>query len=718
MHTRIGSIVVAVAVVLARPGLTQAQTAAPAGAQAPPPGTGLVAAAIGQVDFGARLTGVSGDPARYQRFRDLRDGPTVDRFRYERDTSAWAFAAAMDHVGYRDQRYAATVERYGSVTASFEWNQIPLFYSADTRTPYREASDGTFRLNDSIRGAVQGGTGTTALFIPESTLFDLRSRRDVANARLSYRVAPPIDLRVSFTSTARTGAQAWGTTFGQSNAIELPAPVDHRTNDLNATAEWSTERAMARVAYDGSWFANAVETLVWDNPLRLTDLAASPAQGRMALWPDSTAHTISATGSVGLPAQSRAFAYVSVGSWLQDQAILPFTINSAIAPIPLARPTAEAEARIVSMQYRLTSRPSPRVWLNGQFRLYDYENRTPHFAVDQFVRADSAVAASLTGGNEPFGYTRQFVDLDASFTPWRYAALRLGYGREHDDRTFRFLDETTEQVIRASIDSSGLAWGTVRVQYDRAVRTGDGLDEEAFSDIGEQVSLRQFDISDRQRDRVSAIMQWLPIDTVGLSGSLGVGNERRPDAAFGLQDNDLQFYTVGLDLTPRDELSVGATYGFERYATVQGSRQANPGPQFDDPTRDWSTDAAERVHTATAYVDLPELAARTALRLSYDLVRSNARYTYVLPPGSTLTPPVQLRPVLHETRRFLADLRHTLTAQLTLGAGYAYDHYDVDDFAQSPEILNSPVFPTYFSLMSQWRPYRVHTGSIRLMYRW
>jgi MtrB/PioB family decaheme-associated outer membrane protein len=715
MRIRIGIMLVAT---LVAPAATEAQTAPASGAQAAPAGNGLVAAGLRQVDFGARLTSVSGDPARYQRMRDLRRGPTIDRFRYDRDTPAWSFTAAMDHVGYRDQRYAATIERYGSVKASFEWNQIPLFYSADTRTPYRETSTGTFRLNDSLRGAVQGGTGTTALFIPESTLFELRSRRDVADARLSYRVAPPLDLRVSFTSTARTGAQAWGTTFGQSNAIELPVPLDHRTNDLNATAEWSTERAMARVAYDGSWFANAVETLVWDNPLRLTDLAATPAQGRMALWPDSTAHTVSATGSVGLPAQSRAFAYVSVGSWLQDQAVLPFTINSALAPIPLARSTAEAEARIMSMQYRLTSRPSPRVWLNGQFRLYDYTNRTPHFAVDQFVRADSAVAASLTGGNEPFGYTRQFVDLDASVTPWRYAALRVGYGREHDDRTFRFLDETTEQVLRASIDSTGLAWGMVRVQYDRAVRTGDGFDEEAFSDIGEQVSLRQFDISDRTRDRVSAVLQWLPVDTVGLSGTMGVGNERRPDAAFGLQDNDLQFYTVGIDLTPREAVTLGATYGFERYATLQRSRQANPGPQFDDPTRDWSTDAAERVHTASAYLDVPELAARTGLRVSYDVVRSNARYTYVLPAGTTLPSPVQLRPVLHETRRFLADLRHELTSQLALGAGYAYDFYDVDDFAQSPEILNSPVFPTFFSLMSQWRPYRVHTGSVRLMYRW
>ena len=76
------------------------------------------------------------------------------------------------------------------------------------------------------------------------------------------------------------------------------------------------------------------------------------------------------------------------------------------------------------MQYRLTSRPTPIVWLSGQYRLYDYDNRTPHFPVDEYVRLDGNVATSATGGSEPFGYRRQFVDLDASFTPLRFTAFR------------------------------------------------------------------------------------------------------------------------------------------------------------------------------------------------------------------------------------------------------------------------------------------------------
>lgn len=685
------------------------QASAPANARA---------ARIGEIDFGVRVNAVSGDPARYQRLRDFRDGPTLDRLRYNRGTDSWTFQAAVDHAGYRDQRYYSTFNRYGRVKASLEWNQVPLLYSTDTRTPFRAESNGVFRLDDALQAAIQNRVATTAALVTEARPFELRSRRDLADLRFAYSATPRVDLKFSFMSTARTGAQPWGTSFGQINAVELPVPVDHRTNDLNATAEWSTERATARLAYDGSWFNNDVHTLVWDNPLRLTDEAATPSQGRMALWPDSTAHTVSVAGSLALPARSRAFGYVSIGSWLQDGELLPYTINSAIAPIPLARATADAEARIVSMNYRVTSRPSSLVWLNGQFRLYDYDNRTPHFPVNQYVRVDSGVGTSLTGGSEPFGYTRHFVDFDASFTPLRFAAFRAGYGREHDNRTFRFLEETTEHTLRASIDSTGLTWGSLRLQYDHAVRTGEGLDEEVLSDIGEQVSLRQFDISDRTRDRVTAIVQVVPVEALGFSASLGIGQEDRPGAAFGLQDNDLRAFTVGVDVTPRDTVAVGATYGFENYSTLQRSRQANPGPQFDDPTRDWSTDMNEDVHTFTASLELPQIATRTTVRIAYDYVRSHAQYLYLLPSNSTLAPPQQLPPVRNEIQRASADLRHTLARHVSLGIGYAYDRYDVDDFALSPGTLNSPVFPTLVSLMYQWRPYNAHTGFVRVIYGW
>ena len=158
--------------------------------------------------------------------------------------------------------------------------------------------------------------------------------------------------------------------------------------------------------------------------------------------------------------------------------------------ISLPRSTAEAEARIVAMTYRLTARPWRLVWLSGQYRLYDFDNRTPRFAVDEYVRLDQVQLQSETGGSEAFGYKRHFVDLDASFTPIRYTAVRVGYSQQRDDRTFRFFERTTDRAVRAAVDTTGFRWGVARLQYEHSVRTGEGFDEQVLGAIGEQVSLR------------------------------------------------------------------------------------------------------------------------------------------------------------------------------------------------------------------------------------
>ena len=217
---------------------------------------------VGQVEFGGRVSRITGDSARYERYRDLRNGPTLDRFRYERKHDTWEFLARVDHAGYRDQRYVAEFKQYGKLKADFTWDEVPFFYANSTQAVTTSPSPGVFRLNDGLQLALQNRatTGaTTALYSADLRRFDLRSQRSTARAALDYRATRTLDLRWSLTSTDRTGSQPWGVSFGQSNAIEVAAPVDRRSNDMNATAEWSNQRAMARLAYDGSWFNNRVD---------------------------------------------------------------------------------------------------------------------------------------------------------------------------------------------------------------------------------------------------------------------------------------------------------------------------------------------------------------------------------------------------------------------------------------------------------------------------
>ncbi len=665
-------------------------------------------------DAGGRLFSVAGNEAYAQRYRDLRGGPFLENFLYNRNGDDWLFTANATHVGYRDQQYEARFNRFGKMKAWFEWNQIPLFYSVETATPYTVESAGVLRIDD----AAQQQAALTAV-AARAGRFDLRQRRDIGRLGMSATPTRNLDLSVNVSATMREGQMPWAGTFGFNNAVELPVPIDHRTTDLNAAAEWGNDRGSLRLQYDGSWFNNSVQTLVWDNPLRITDSPTlGSAQGRMALWPDNTLNAIGLTGTARLPARSRVTGYVSVGEWTQNEPLLPFTINSAIAPIPLDRPTARTEAEVTGAYFTFTSRPADRLWLSARFRRYDFDNQTPEFHVTSSVAYDQTLQASLLGGTEAFGYIRNWLDADASYELTRFTAVRVGYGLEDVERTFRLFEDTTEHVVRASIDSTGNNYVTVRGVYEHGSRAGTGLDEEVLDDIGEQVSPRQFDISDRTRDRFSAIVQATPIAQLGINGTIGLGKDNRPDAYFGLQEAQGRFYTLGVDVVPRDAVSAGVTWGFEKYTSLQRSRQANPGVQFDDPTRDWSTDAAERVHYVNANADVLRVIPRTDVAFAYDFNRSRSRYLYLLPPSTTLVTPQQLPAVVNELQRATVDVKYYLATHVAVGIAYWFDKYTVDDFAHGRDTITRIDMPSTLLLGNVWLPYTAHTVWARLSYFW
>src|ERR1700681_2403231 len=135
------------AILLLVPAALMAQGAAAGSAQPQAPAAPIVGPDLGSsnfVDFGLRGTsfGTGSDEARFQRYRDLRNGPTLDVFRYANDTDARTFKVQADHVGYRDQRYSASYNNFGKMKVSVEWNQIPLFFSQNTATLFTSTSPG------------------------------------------------------------------------------------------------------------------------------------------------------------------------------------------------------------------------------------------------------------------------------------------------------------------------------------------------------------------------------------------------------------------------------------------------------------------------------------------------------------------------------------------------------------------------------------------------
>lgn len=672
-------------------------------------------------DFGIRGTAFTSgsDQARYQRYRDVRNGPVLDAFRLTRETDAQRFNVEAGHVGYRDQRYSASLNEFGKLKTSFEWNQVPLFFSQDTKTLFATTGPGVLRIDDAIQSGIQNRTTTLAAVADRAEPFDVRLRRNVADFKLTYSPTGHLDLNVSAKNTTKNGSQPWAGTFGFGNAVELAAPVDTRTTELGAAVEWAGRRGSARLGYEGSFFRNNIATLTWDNPLRVSDSpTAGPLQGRMSLWPDSDMNAGSATGVLNLPARSRATAYLSIGDWSQNASLIPFTVNAALPVVPLDRPTANTRARVTAMNYSFNSRPTDVVSLTARYRSYDFDNRTPVFHVARTVAYDTTPATFATGRTEPFSYTRRTFDADVSMTPVRRSAFRAGYTREQVNQTFRLFDTTTEDTLRLSADATGTSWLTLRGVYEHAKRVGSGFDEQTLDDIGEQVSLRQFDISDRTSDRFSAIVQVMAGSQVSFSGTASAGSEDRPGAVFGLRSNENRGYSIGVDFVPRNAVSLGVSYDVAKYTALQASRQATPGPQFNDPTRDWTTSGSDRTRTLDAALALLKAWPRTDVRVAYGRSHSESLYVYGLPANATLTPVVQLPAVVNTLQRGTVDVRYSLSSHVAAGLVYWYDKYSVNDFALGAQTLTGIAQPSFLMIGYLNRPYTANTFVGRLTYFW
>jgi MtrB/PioB family decaheme-associated outer membrane protein len=672
-----------------------------------------------QVEFGARWSSVAGDPARWQRYQDLRDGALLTKARFERNASddSWLFKAGADNVGWRDQRFFADYDRPGLLSLTGLWNEIPQFYSVDTQTAYQSPSEGVLVLPDDVQRAIQNGAAKLQAYVPIATQFDLRERRDIGTINLTATPARNWDITSSFVTTKHSGELPWGASFGFNNDVEVALPYDSRTNDFTIGAEWTNARSMVRVAYDGSWFDDHSDTLVWDSPLRLDDAVSLPGRGRMAVWPSNSAQTVSVAGYYKLPRRSQVTGFLSFGDWSNNEPLQPFTINSALPQFSLPRSAADAGAHVLSLNLNAVSRPSTDWRLSARVRHYGFDNQMPATAIPTFINYDTSEKVSSTGGPELFGHSRTTIEADATWTGLPPVALGARYVHQDNGYDFRTFESAAENAIHLTADAVGSQWLTFRAHYEIADRSGSGLDEASLVEIGEQAAMRHYDLANRERNRFTGEVDATPNEQWMFSLSAGFGKDNYDDSYFGLQEATFRNVTLAADFGQEHGWGGGGSYSYERYAGLQRSRSASPGAEAADPNRDWTVDSTERVHYFSVYLQPPRFGA-TEARLSYDYAKSTGDYVYGIVPGGPLPTPSPLPDVFNKLQELHVDVRHRLTSHLAATFSYLYEPFDVFDFALDPSVINGIIQGNTMVLGYVYRPYTAHSAIFGIKYFW
>lgn len=708
---------------------------------------------FGQVDFGGRFSSIDGDDARYQRYRDLRNGGFFDLSGLHWEKGTTVVDASARNVGWKDQRFQFAVERPGALRLRILFDQTPMFISRDTRTPYDPlpadsgAGNASLTLSDVLQAQIQASPTTNFRPLIEGAAgqryFDSRLRRDTVGFDLRY-TAGDVDTTVNYMNTGKEGNIPFGAYL--QIPIEVPLPIDSRTNDVRTSVEWASDKGMVRAGWDSSWYDNSASVLVWDNPQRSVDASTASSQGRMATWPSNNMFSVNVGGAYRMPSRTTLNGLVAFGRWNQDTTLLPFTINSVNAGlVPLPRPTAEAKMNTASVLLNFVSKPSPYFDVSARYRFYDFDNQTPHFELARAAGLPDRVTADGSAGvwsnpaigktgPEPIGYRRNYVDLDSGISGVPNTTFRVGYSRYDADTHYRVFEKVAENTIRAGADVVGNQYVSFRSIFEHSQRRGDHFDLIALRIAAEQPGMRHFDLASRDRNRFSAVASLMPMPTAGINASIAWTkdaylNDNTPEIdSFGLEDVTSKTYTIGLDLSPTDAVGGGISFSIDDYDGVQRSRNASPGVQEQDSTRNWRLNEGNKSWSAIGTLDLLRAIRNTEVRFSYNYSDWKGTYGFQLPANSTLTAPLPLPELISTETRATTDVRYFITRRVAIGATYWYDSYDVEDFALSPDVVSGIAQPaveagqsaTVNALLMNYfyRPFTAHSAWVRLTYLW
>jgi hypothetical protein len=752
----------------------------------------------GVIDVGGRFTSTSGDQARYERFRDLRNGANVNLL-FNKDTENWTFNVKATNVGYRDGRYVMAFNSR-KVSATFLFDSTPLNYSYETRTPYNCVA-GACTLDAALRARVQA---KTAIGIPQTVAnltggsiynsiakqFDLQSRRDTIAATIKYSATDNLDFLFGVNSYKRSGNMPYGASFAFNNATELPMVIDNRETEINVGMEWASHQGMFHVGYEHSKFAQNIPSFTFDNPLFATDYCktgisgAAPgtcfdpsgysagggaAKGRLAMSPSNTQDTFNWLAMVKLPGHTTANGSFSMSAGRQDAALIPWTTNSSIANptvyalwpglASLPRDTADMSVNYATGTMNVNSRPAKWVTLTAKYRFNSRNDFSPEFDNTYTVRFDAAaenpyanpayptvpgsvagVPAFPTSGTEHYNINRNTFDVNASFTPMPYGAIRVGYGLDRYEHTTRATEGWKDNTARVSFDTIGNQYVTVRALFEHTKRQSIGLDIGDITSSGAQDALRFYDEASRNRNRGTLMVEVTPVSFVGLTASVSSGKDdyqgADPTQQFGLLNNKNTAYTVGVNVAPNAKMNFGADYGRETYNALQQSRNSNPAPDptWTDPTRNWSVTNDEKVNNFSLYLNLTKVLAKSDIRAGYDYSDSDQGFLFGgprIPALAAIGQFVALPNVTNKWQHFTFDFTYPITKKVGFGFSYLYEKFDVADFA-TINTAGSATLPVA-SLGAQtntpridWlgeintgygnRPYTGGTGVVRMFY--
>jgi len=667
------------------------------------------------------------DSSKFNEYRDWNTGFQVPKIKVsgeDAETGRYLDFSAV-WVGRRDARYGFEYGVSGKWGLMVDYNKIPHRFGNNGRILFAETSPGRWEISDAIQGNIQStlenqlATNPNAInyaylnnllqpYLSAAALYDLELQRDRTHVAFDLGKMGRLAWNLDYKFENRTGHRSYGSTFGFGNVVELPEPIDYNTTDATLSGELKGKNGGLNFGYRYSKFENDVNSMIWDNPFRLTDSTHPSAYtgpnsrtvdgsslGEADLAPDNEAGWLFVSGRYRV-GNWNLNGGITFGSMEQNDSLLPYTLNTAIEGedfdgshldptlrSSLPRGAADNKVDILNITANAKTTFGEAFDLGFRARYYDYDNGSARIAFPGYVRFHG-VWEEVGRITVPFSYTVEDYGVDFGWKFGKTSRLGLSYTLESWDRTFREIDSSDEDIFKVTYDGRfGIV--DVRAAYEFGDRTTSEYRTEAQEasfihpeGINNQPGLRKYDEAAREYDMFYAQATFM----IGERSDLMVGfNTRKDDykeSVFGLTDDEITQYNAEYSVSLNDAGSLYIFWNHTDRTNFLSGRQSG-GSLSTNPLDDWTADF-EELNDTVGLGWMREFGSwNVDLQGIYN--KSDGKVDMFSPPGGTPNIAVgfdDYEDIEIFSARIKVDYR--ILENLSVGVDYIYEDYTYDTF--------------------------------------
>jgi MtrB/PioB family decaheme-associated outer membrane protein len=611
------------------------------------------------------------------------------------DIEAWG-----KNIGWNNQAFGLDIYKPGTYYLTFGWDETPHNYAFDAKTTFSGIGGNTL-----ISPVIPTGSlaAAQAAVNANTNIFDLGIRRDTASAAARWTPNDSWDITADYTHMHRQGTQQLSTENTTTipgatrTSIQIPKPVDDTTQNGSVKAEYTGSSPWGKpfnvaLGYGLSIYDDQVgcgtvpgttaptagtNCVTYNNPWVTANSGAASMWNRYTLPPDNQAHSLSASGGVGLPLNSRYMGTFQYTWMTQDEPFQSSTINPALAAAILPRSSLGGDARTILANNVLNTQITSDLTSTLRYKYYDYHSYTPLMRIaGVFNRPDSNSSAAVIVDGVPVSFNKQNASDELVYRPWKWLDVGAAYEWERWQHSYTEPDDTAgllpqqffsavtkENAGRAFFDAKW-GWSTLRTSVRYSQRRLDG----PYVNVTDaNASFRTIDLQDRNSTIVKSSWDINVTNTVTFTPT---GGYRRDDyPADGLITNGISLnesWNAGGDIawTPSPMLSLYVSYTHE-----DGIRDVYTNPTGTVARTNLRTrDLNDVIIVGGKYTVIPD---KLFLNANYTYSRGLSRWDQDCGPTGVCNPtPVPAYPDTHNTnQRIDASAKYVFDESVTRGWG-------------------------------------------------